>query len=67
MGLRHRSLVSFAGAQNELAGLDQVNLLLPRELAGRGETDVMPTADGKAANPVKVRIKRRRHLAAVNH
>jgi len=32
-------------------------LPLPTTLAGRGEVDVVLTVDGKAANPVKVRIK----------
>lgn len=49
--------VTYAGAQNEFAGLDQINLLLPRNLAGRGEVDLVLTADGKTANTVKVSIK----------
>jgi uncharacterized protein (TIGR03437 family) len=49
--------VSYAGAQNEFAGLDQINLLLPRSLAGRGEVDLVLTADGKIANTVKVHIR----------
>lgn len=49
--------VSFAGAQGSLVGLDQVNVLLPRSLIGRGEVDVVLTVDGKAANTVKVSIK----------
>ena len=39
------------------AGLDQVNLLLPRSLAGRGDVDVALTVDGKAANIVRINIK----------
>ncbi|MGH9852178.1 MAG: hypothetical protein ACREBD_20260, partial [Blastocatellia bacterium] len=49
--------VLFAGAQGELAGLDQVNARLPRELAGRGEVDVVLTVDGKTANMVSVNIR----------
>ncbi len=49
--------VIFAGAQGEFAGLDQVNLLLPRALAGRGEVDFTLSVEGKPANPVKVWIK----------
>lgn len=49
--------VLFAGKQGSLAGLDQVNLLLPRTLAGRGEVDIVLTVDGKAANTVRVGIK----------
>jgi len=44
-------------AQGQFAGLDQVNIRLPRALAGRGEVDVALTVDGKAANVVKVRIQ----------
>ncbi|HMY76858.1 MAG TPA: hypothetical protein PLQ88_33875, partial [Blastocatellia bacterium] len=51
------ALVTYAGAQNEFAGLDQLNLLLPRSLAGRGEVDLTVTVDGKTANTVKVSIK----------
>ena len=70
-GLRQRSALSnvicniggvtltpaYVGAQGSLAGLDQVNLLLPRTLAGRGEVSVMLTVDGKQTNTVKVQIK----------
>jgi uncharacterized protein (TIGR03437 family) len=49
--------VSFAGAQRQLVGLDQVNLHLPRSLAGRGEVDVTLLVNGQAANVVKVSIK----------
>lgn len=49
--------VLYAGAQTDFTGLDQVNVRLPRSLAGRGEIDVTLTADGKAANVVRVRIK----------
>jgi uncharacterized protein (TIGR03437 family) len=49
--------VAFAGAQGSFVGLDQVNLLLPRALAGRGEVNVPLTVDGKSANPVKVSVK----------
>ncbi len=49
--------VSFAGAQGQLVGLDQINLRLSRSLSGRGEVDVFVTADGKTSNVVKVNIK----------
>jgi uncharacterized protein (TIGR03437 family) len=45
------------GAQGSLVGLDQINVLIPRSLIGRGEVDVMLTVDGKAANTVRVAIK----------
>lgn len=49
--------VLYASKQPEYAGLDQVNIQLPRSLAGRGEVDVIVTIDGQAANPVKVNLK----------
>lgn len=70
-GLRYRSSLSavvvqvggtavtvgYAGLQGDFVGLDQVNLLLPKTLAGRGEVDVTLTIDGQTANTVKVSIK----------
>ncbi len=70
-GIRHRtslsavsarlgdtdSPVSFADAQGDFAGLDQVNVRIPRSLIGRGEVDVVLTVDGQTTNAVKVRIK----------
>jgi len=50
------SEVLFAGPQTGFVGLDQVNLRLPRSLAGRGEIDVALAVDGNAANIVKVNI-----------
>jgi uncharacterized protein (TIGR03437 family) len=49
--------VLFAGPQSDFVGLDQVNVKLPRALAGRGEIEVNLTADGKAANPVRINVK----------
>jgi uncharacterized protein (TIGR03437 family) len=49
--------VFFAGPQGSFAGLDQVTVLAPAELAGRGDVDFVLTADGKTANPVKVSFK----------
>ncbi len=48
--------VSFAGPQG-LAGLDQINVELPRALAGKGEADLTLVVDGGAANLVRVRIQ----------
>lgn len=70
-GLRNRTAVTnvraFVGeveatvtdalAQPEYAGLDQVNVLLPRSLAGRGEVDVTLVVDGRTANKVRVQIQ----------
>lgn len=49
--------VSFVGAQEDFAGLDQINLRLTRQLIGRGEIDLGVIVDGQAANPVKLWIK----------
>lgn len=55
--------VSFVGRQGDFAGLDQVNVLLPRGLIGRGEVDIELGVDIGAAfpisyaNKVKVQIK----------
>lgn len=50
--------VDFAGAQGDLAGLDQANLELPRTLAGRNATlEVIFRVDGKAANTVQIAVK----------
>jgi uncharacterized protein (TIGR03437 family) len=49
--------VLFAGSQGSFAGLDQINVQIPRSLAGRGDVDVLVTVDGKTANPVTLRIK----------
>ncbi len=49
--------VTYAGPQGDLAGLDQINLRLPRALNGRGEVEIALTVQGQAANAVKVWIK----------
>jgi uncharacterized protein (TIGR03437 family) len=49
--------VSYAGPQELFPGLDQVNVELPRALAGRGDVDLNLNVDGIAANVVTVRIK----------
>ncbi len=47
----------YANSQNFYAGLDQVNILLPRTLVGSGLVDAVLTVDGKAANTVKLNFK----------
>jgi uncharacterized protein (TIGR03437 family) len=47
----------FAGKVGGLEGLDQLNVLAPHILAGRGEVEVLLTVDGKKANPVKLVFK----------
>ncbi len=49
--------VSFAETQPSLVGVDQVNVFVPRSLAGRGEVDVLLTVEAKMANPVRINIK----------
>ncbi|MBI1764093.1 MAG: hypothetical protein HYR56_21925 [Acidobacteria bacterium] len=49
--------VLFAGAQGDLAGLDQTNIRIPRSLAGRGEVNVNLQVDGKNANTVTISLK----------
>jgi uncharacterized protein (TIGR03437 family) len=49
--------VQYAGAQTQYDGLDQVNLFVPRTLAGAGEVPVILTVDGITANVVTVNIK----------
>jgi uncharacterized protein (TIGR03437 family) len=49
--------VAFAGAQGELAGLDQVNLQLPASLRGRGDVAVILTVDGVTTNSVSINIR----------
>jgi uncharacterized protein (TIGR03437 family) len=47
----------YIGPQGEMAGLDQLNVRLPRSLAGRGEVDLTLTVSDWQSNPVKIRIK----------
>jgi uncharacterized protein (TIGR03437 family) len=49
--------VLYAGPQGGFVGLDQVNLRLPRSLAGRGEVDLTLAVDGRAANTVRVSFR----------
>jgi len=49
--------VLFAGAQGDYAGLDQVNLQIPRALIGRGEVDLVLIVDGQQSNVVRINIK----------
>ena len=48
--------VQYAGPQGGFAGLDQVNIRVPRGLAVRGAVDVILVVDGKTANTVTVNI-----------
>jgi uncharacterized protein (TIGR03437 family) len=50
--------VQYAGAQGEYQGLDQVNVVIPQTLAGRGEVSVYLVADGKVSNMTTIKIQR---------
>lgn len=47
----------FAGAQPEYPGLDQINLLLPKSLVGRGRVTVSVTVDGAASNALNLQFR----------
>ncbi|MEZ5353259.1 MAG: hypothetical protein R2762_11535 [Bryobacteraceae bacterium] len=49
--------VLYAGPQPEFAGLDQVNVRIPAELAGRGEVDIRISVDGKPANVLTLLVR----------
>jgi hypothetical protein len=49
--------VLFAGAVAGFAGLDQINVSLPRALVGRGEIEALLRVDGVAANPVRISVR----------
>lgn len=49
--------VAYAGSQFQYDGLDQVNVYVPRSLAGAGEVPVVLTVDGITANVVSINIK----------
>jgi uncharacterized protein (TIGR03437 family) len=49
--------VRYSGAASHFAGLDEVTVEVPRSLAGLGDVDVVLTADGQTANPVRIHIQ----------
>jgi uncharacterized protein (TIGR03437 family) len=49
--------VTYAGPQGTYLGTDQINLLIPRSLAGAGLVPIDVTAEGVAANQVYVAIQ----------
>jgi len=49
--------VTYAGPQGAIPGLDQVNLLLPPQLAGSGLVDIILTAASRPANFVSIAIQ----------
>lgn len=49
--------VIFAGAQGQFPGVDQVNIQIPRSLAGRGLVDVVLRVRSMEANVVRVAVR----------
>jgi uncharacterized protein (TIGR03437 family) len=49
--------VQFAGAQPDYTGLDQLNVVLPSSLRGRGNVDVVVKVDGNQANVVTINVQ----------
>jgi uncharacterized protein (TIGR03437 family) len=49
--------IQFVGPQGNTTGLDQVNVLLPGSLAGKGNVNVQLTAGGVLANAVQITIE----------
>ena len=49
--------VQSAGAQGQYQGLDQVNIAVPKSLAGMGEVSVYLVADGRSSNMVTINIQ----------
>ena len=49
--------VMFAGPQPDFLGLDQVNVALPLELRGSGQSEVVLTMDGQASNAVTINVR----------
>ena len=46
--------VQYAGPQNQFPGLDQINVEIPRSLAGRGSIAVTVVVDGASSNAVQL-------------
>lgn len=49
--------VLYAGAQGLFPGLDQINLRVPKSLAGRGLVDIVLQADGRSTNIVQANFR----------
>jgi len=47
----------YAGPQGTFAGQDQINIPIPRSLAGAGIVDVTLSVDGQSTNAVKIQIR----------
>jgi uncharacterized protein (TIGR03437 family) len=49
--------VSYAGPQGTYPGLDQINVVIPASLGGRGNVPIVLSAGGMTANTVNVTIQ----------
>jgi uncharacterized protein (TIGR03437 family) len=49
--------VLYAGVAPDFVGLDQVNVRIPRSLAGRGELDVSLNVESRATNTVRINVR----------
>jgi uncharacterized protein (TIGR03437 family) len=49
--------VLYSGPAGHFPGLDEVTVEIPRSLAGMGESEVLLTADGEPASPVRIHIQ----------
>ena len=49
--------VLYAGPQGEFLGLDQINVRVPKQLAGAGLVEVVVTVDGVVSNVFQIRIQ----------
>ncbi|MEO5923741.1 MAG: FG-GAP-like repeat-containing protein [Bryobacteraceae bacterium] len=49
--------VTFAGDQGQFPGVDQINVQLPRSLAGRGIVDVVLKVESTTANTIRIAVK----------
>jgi uncharacterized protein (TIGR03437 family) len=49
--------VLFASAQGDFVGLDQINLRVPRSLAGRGQVEIRLTVEGQTTNALSAAIR----------
>jgi uncharacterized protein (TIGR03437 family) len=48
--------VTYAGPQSQFIGLDQINVLLPRTLVGKGEVGISISISGLKSNRVTIRL-----------
>jgi len=49
--------VAYAGLQGSFIGLDQINVIIPPQLRGKGRVNLRLVVDGLTANIVQIRIK----------